>query len=422
VSEDPAFLDGTLAIPPAQRRILRDLDRRGVKFDELFIAHEITRIGSRGNPRPGAREVRELLAPPEAGTGAAPPARQALPAAPALKALSALAGGFITAGKLPGAAAASPLDPVLIGAITVSAGHARPAAAFFEVVRWDSALPAREEDMKHASWAVRAASEPVLLEPSRDRVTGEVVYAVPPGPAKRDREVTGCAPRLPAGPAVTDLVLTGGGEITAADSAEGELRPVSRIPRGRMAASSWDEIAQALRNVEEGKPGWADVELRPGGQLLLAGPGKDAQPVSRLPRGRMAAANTAPAEADVAVLRRLDPGGAEQWSPVLTGLIAGWTFRLTPPFPGQGQFVFFAFRSPSDGNAYRIAVLRPDMDAEFGHIPHMIRAHVGGQKIPVICGPGGRPAAGLAAVRTHAAKWMAYTSARMAGRNPGFSL
>jgi hypothetical protein len=107
---------------------------------------------------------------------------------------------------------------------------------------------------------------------------------------------------------------------------------------------------------------------------------------------------------------------------VRTVHLSGWTFRLTPPFAGQRLFVFFAFRSPSDGNAFRIAVLDPDMDIQYGHAPHMISVHVGGRPIPVICGPGGRPARDLAEVRTHAAKWMAYTSARMSGRNPGFSL
>ncbi len=276
--------------------------------------------------------------------------------------------------------------------------------------------------MKAATWTEPAKAEPVLLVPCRDLATGEVVYAVPHDRAGRPWQVPGCG-QAAAGAAVIDLMLTPEGDIAAdVSDAGGGQRPVSRLPQGRMAASSWDEIAQALRNAEEGRPGTADVELRPGGQLVLTDYGKDAQPLSRLPQDRMAAANSGPAEEDVAVLRRLDPGNAESWTPVLTDLIAGWTFRLTPPFPGQAKFVFFAFRSPSDGNAFRIAVLQPDMDAEFGHAPHMIRAHVGGQEIPVICGPDGSPAAGLAEVRAHAAKWMAYTSARMAGRNPRFSL
>jgi hypothetical protein len=136
----------------------------------------------------------------------------------------------------------------------------------------------------------------------------------------------------------------------------------------------------------------------------------------------MRVARLGPSTADIEILRRLDPGNTEDWVAVLTGRIRGWTFRLTSPFPGQQPFSFFAFRSPSDGNAFRIAVLEPDMDSEYGHAWHMIRAYVGGRPIPVICGPGGGPARDLAEVRTHAAKWMAYTSARMSGHNPGFSL
>jgi len=267
--------------------------------------------------------------------------------------------------------------------------------------------------MKPASQAEpeQAEPEPVALEAHRDPATGQVVYAAPHDLAVATRS------------GVTDLVLTPDGNIIAtAPSDDGQPEAVSRIPHARMAATSWDEIAQALRNAEEGVSGGADVELRPGGLLLLSEPGNDPQPVSRLPQSRMAAANTGPSQTDVDELRWLDPANTERWSPVLTDLIAGWTFRLTPPISGQGQFVFFAFRSPSDGNAFWISVLRPDMDAEFGHDPHMIRAYVGGQEIPVICGPGGRPAEDLAEVRTHAAKWMAYTSRRMAGLNPEFSL
>jgi hypothetical protein len=133
-------------------------------------------------------------------------------------------------------------------------------------------------------------------------------------------------------------------------------------------------------------------------------------------------AHLGPLPADVEILRRLDPSNTEHWNPVRTEHLSGWTFWLTPPFSGQQPFGFLAFRSPSDGNAYRIAALEPVMDTEYGHAPHMISVHIGGRTIPVICGPGGRPARNLAEVRTHAAKWMAYTSARMSGRNPRFSL
>lgn len=129
-----------------------------------------------------------------------------------------------------------------------------------------------------------------------------------------------------------------------------------------------------------------------------------------------------PAASDVELLRRLDPLRVEQWTPVGGDLIAGWAFRLEPPVPGQADFDFLAFRSPSEGNAYRIAVLDPDMDSEYGHSSHMMVTYIGRKRIPVICGPNGAPAETLADVRTHAAKWMAYTSRRLAGLNPGFSL
>ena len=192
------------------------------------------------------------------------------------------------------------------------------------------------------------------------------------------------------------------------------IAPVSQGP-------TWGDIARTLRIAEEGRAGAADVELRPGGTLVLTTRQRPAQPLSQLPKERMAASSVCPSTHDVEVLQRLDPDNREEWTPVREGRITGWVFRMTPPFPGQPAFVFFAFRSPADRNTYRVAVLDPDMDQECGHTPHMIRTHVGGERVPVICGPSGRPASDLGEVRTQAAKWMAYTSARLAGRNPGFS-
>jgi hypothetical protein len=53
-------------------------------------------------------------------------------------------------------------------------------------------------------------------------------------------------------------------------------------------AATWEEIARSLRTAEDGKQGAADVELRPGGQLVLTGREQPPQPLSQLPRGRMA--------------------------------------------------------------------------------------------------------------------------------------
>jgi hypothetical protein len=209
--------------------------------------------------------------------------------------------------------------------------------------------------------------------------------------------------------------------ITRRDS-EGHPNQAGEPSKTSAAANQWDRIAQALRAAEGGRSGTADVELRPGGQLVLVKPGQPPEPLSRLPRSRMAAGNRGPMASDVAFLRQLDPLNVEQWTPLLTDQISGWAFRMTSPFAGLPPFIFFAFRSPSDANAYRIALLDPDMDEAFGHNFHMIETYVGGQRVPVICGPQGKPARDLASVRVHAAKWMAYTSARMVGQNPQFSM
>ncbi len=121
LSEDPAYHIGELAIPPAHRRVLRELDRRIVVFDELFIAHEIAKAGLHGSLKPSAKEISEPLSPPSAET----------PRTPALTPLSVLTRAFIVGGKLLCAAAVSPLlapaaDPVLIGAVIASGQSARP--------------------------------------------------------------------------------------------------------------------------------------------------------------------------------------------------------------------------------------------------------------------------------------------------------
>ena len=197
---------------------------------------------------------------------------------------------------------------------------------------------------------------------------------------------------------------------------------VSVLPPDRMGAGSpWDDIARRLSDAEKGHTG-ATVDLQPGGALVVRGAGQPATTVSALPSERMAGVNAGPIAGDVAVLRALDPANVEEWEPVMTTTIDGWKFRLSPNVAGAPTFAFLAFRSPTDGNAWRIAVLDPPMDNAFGHAPHMIRRPVGSAMIPVICGPGGAPARTLAEVRTHAAKWMVYTTRKRRGENPWFSL
>ena len=159
--------------------------------------------------------------------------------------------------------------------------------------------------------------------------------------------------------------------------------------------------------------------LEPGGGLELAQDGKtDGRPLSKLPETRMAAAMD-----DARELAQLDPHNQERWTRVQSsgGEIDGWTFYLTPPFV-NGQFKFLTFRNPARRNLWDISPLNPNLDEVRGHTEHVIGTRMGGRDIAILCGPGGEPSDNLSAVRGVAAKWMAYTAARIAGRNPGFSL
>jgi hypothetical protein len=86
---------------------------------------------------------------------------------------------------------------------------------------------------------------------------------------------------------VRDLTLIEGGKLTAVPGSGASLIQVSRLPEERMAAT-WEDIARTLRTAENGRPGALDVELRPGGELVLTGRELPPQPLSQLPKGRMA--------------------------------------------------------------------------------------------------------------------------------------
>jgi hypothetical protein len=129
LEDDPLFKRGELAIPPRQRSVLCSLDKAGVTFDELLIAHEVPRGSLKSGsdlPKPDVEEV--LLE-----VSAAPVRRlEGLVKAMALctKAITALPLVVV-------AAVADAADPVLIGAIT-KGGMRNPGvlAAYFEVIRW----------------------------------------------------------------------------------------------------------------------------------------------------------------------------------------------------------------------------------------------------------------------------------------------
>ncbi|MEU5519625.1 hypothetical protein ACIQCD_23480 [Streptomyces sp. NPDC093250] len=258
--------------------------------------------------------------------------------------------------------------------------------------------------------------EPIVLTPQYDEETDSFVFTRPDDPVSGGESVLD----------VRDVELVPGQSpalVHLAESPEGQRIPLSRLPQERMAsgeqAASWEDVRSMIEEMERNNG--PDVELVPGGGFVRSDSSGVSQEISKIPQERMAAINPGPTQTDIDLLSRLDPHNVEKWQPVVTSFLTGWKFQMQPPCSGQLPFVFFAFRSPSDGNAFRITPIRPNLDNVISHKKHMYSVKVGGQSVSVLCGPGGRSAADLAEVRTHAAKWMAYTSLRMAGRKPRFS-
>jgi hypothetical protein len=114
--------------------------------------------------------------------------------------------------------------------------------------------------------------DPVVSTSQPDPVTGQAVYTLP----ARVR------------PTMRDLTLVEGGKIAAVRGTGTSLIYASRLPLERMAAVTWEDIARTLCAAEDGRPRAVDVELRPGGELVLTGREQPPQPLSQLPKGRMA--------------------------------------------------------------------------------------------------------------------------------------
>ncbi len=89
-----------------------------------------------------------------------------------------------------------------------------------------------------------------------------------------------------ASTAVRDpLVLTAQPDPVTGQAVYGRPPESERPARSRR---TWEDIAQALRGAEDGRRAGVDVQLLPGGELVLTGREQPAQPLSQLPKGRMA--------------------------------------------------------------------------------------------------------------------------------------
>lgn len=132
LQDDPLYLKGHLGIPKRQQALLRDLDRRGVVFDELLIAHEIPKGSATEKDVHSGKALIAILTsfPPAPGPG--------------VKALTGLLHGLAAATKtaaVVGAGALTTLgtfaDPVLLGAMTADGTRAAGTlAGLFCITRW----------------------------------------------------------------------------------------------------------------------------------------------------------------------------------------------------------------------------------------------------------------------------------------------
>lgn len=133
LADDPMFERGQLDIPVRQRARLLELDKRGITFDELLIAHEVPKNVL--SPTPGKQAARDAVARQSAKyideLGATIGTVAAVGRAAAI--------GALVVAALP-LAALTPLvlaDPILIGVLTE--GHSRASgtlAVYFEIIRW----------------------------------------------------------------------------------------------------------------------------------------------------------------------------------------------------------------------------------------------------------------------------------------------
>ena len=197
------------------------------------------------------------------------------------------------------------------------------------------------------------------------------------------------------------------------------------LPAGsRYFGAGWGQAKEVIAANEQGDNGTRLV-VRPGGALDIASNSdvnSDGTSATILPGDRMSASGTNLAQ-DLRSLEQLDPANEENWTVVAPPWLndKAWTFEMKPPHH-SGVFKFLTFRDPTRSSQWQLSPVYPVKDDSYGHEPHMVSTQIGGVKVPVICGPGGRTHQTLSAVRGAAAKWTHYPSAEVGGLDPGFSV
>lgn len=120
-------------------------------------------------------------------------------------------------------------------------------------------------------------------------------------------------------------------------------------------------------------------------------------------------------QAEIAEIKRLDPDNVERWTRRQFGALRGMEFRFNARFPNPGYFRFLALKSPS---GWSVSPLHPNIDTRTGHDHHLVTRRIGGQEVPVICGPDGREATSLREAREFAVKWSVYIEGKLNNLQP----
>ena len=206
-------------------------------------------------------------------------------------------------------------------------------------------------------------------------------------------------------------LTVGSGVVRGEDSPT----PLTTVPTERLAGGpDWNRIIDAMSEAERAGADVPAIGVKPGGEMVFLDQSQSQPQLSTVPRERLAAGRAS--RADLAEARREDPHDVERWRFIDDPNIPGLRFTMT----GSGhRFDFFCVRSPAHGGRWLLTLLAPDLDDRIGHEYHMVTVSIGGETIPVVCGPGGQSVyASLSEVRGVATRVAHFHTARLSGYVP----
>jgi hypothetical protein len=134
LAHDPAFQNGTLAIPRAAKRHIAAVQAAGVEFDRLHIAHEVPKVATlpaEFTAKKGWEGELILATINRSSVRAAEKLDRAV--GTMSRTAVKVGGGLAALAALPAALS----DPILMGGILISSDKTTETLAIFEIARWN---------------------------------------------------------------------------------------------------------------------------------------------------------------------------------------------------------------------------------------------------------------------------------------------